>query len=35
VKEFVEKEGWPPEVILVLFSSSDLEVYERAVKRSE
>jgi O-acetyl-ADP-ribose deacetylase (regulator of RNase III) len=35
LKEFVEKEGWPPEVIFVLFSSNDLEVYERAAKEFE
>jgi len=32
VKEFVEKEGWPPEIIFVLFSGQDLEVYEKAAK---
>jgi len=32
-KGFVEKEGWPPEVIFVLFSCHDLEVYEKAAKR--
>jgi O-acetyl-ADP-ribose deacetylase (regulator of RNase III) len=32
VKKFVEEEGWPPEVVFVLFSSRDLETYERAVK---
>ena len=30
VKEFVVKEGWPPEVIFVTFSSDDLEAYGRA-----
>jgi len=32
VKEFVEREAWPPKVIFVLFSSRDLEVYEQAAK---
>ena len=32
VKEFAEREGWPPKVIFVLFSSRDLEVYEQAAK---
>jgi O-acetyl-ADP-ribose deacetylase (regulator of RNase III) len=35
VKEFVENEGWPPEVVFVLFSDRDLEVYERAAKEFE
>ena len=35
VKEFVEKEGWPPEVVFVLFSNGDIEVYERAAKEFE
>ncbi len=35
VKEFVEKEGWPPEVVFVLFSGRDLEVYGRAAKEFE
>jgi O-acetyl-ADP-ribose deacetylase len=29
VKEFVEREGWPPAVTFVLFSVRDLETYER------
>jgi O-acetyl-ADP-ribose deacetylase len=29
VREFAEREGWPPEVTFVLFSGRDLEVYER------
>jgi len=32
VKEFVEKEGWPPRVVFVLFSNRDFEVYERTAK---
>jgi O-acetyl-ADP-ribose deacetylase (regulator of RNase III) len=32
VKEFVEREGWPPKVIFVLFTSRDLEVYERTAR---
>lgn len=32
VKEFVEKEGWPPEVIFVMFSSHDLEACAKAAK---
>jgi len=32
VKEFVERDGWPPRVIFVLFTSRDLEVYERAAR---
>ena len=35
VKEFVEKEGWPVEVVLVLFSNRDFEVYKRAAKEFE
>jgi len=35
VKEFAEKEGWPPQVIFVLFSSRDLETYERAANELE
>jgi O-acetyl-ADP-ribose deacetylase len=29
VREFVEREGWPPAVAFVLFSGRDLKVYER------
>lgn len=29
VREFAEREGWPPAVTFVLFSGRDLEVYER------
>jgi O-acetyl-ADP-ribose deacetylase (regulator of RNase III) len=29
VKEFVEREGWPPAVAFVLFNGRDLAVYER------
>jgi O-acetyl-ADP-ribose deacetylase (regulator of RNase III) len=32
VKEFVEEEGWPPEVTFVLFSYHDLKVYEEAAR---
>ena len=32
VKEFVEREGWPPEVVFVAFSSHDLEAYEQAAR---
>jgi len=35
VREFVENEGWPPEVIFVLFSSRDVEAYEKAAKEFE
>ncbi len=35
VKEFVEREGWPPEVVFVLFSSRDLETYEQAARELE
>ena len=35
VKEFAEKEGWPPQVIFVLFSSRDVETYERAANELE
>jgi len=35
VKEFVENQGWPPQVIFVLFTSHDLETYERAANELE
>ncbi|MGP8125766.1 MAG: O-acetyl-ADP-ribose deacetylase [Nitrososphaerales archaeon] len=35
VKEFVENQGWPPQVIFVLFSSRDVKTYERAAKELE
>lgn len=35
VKEFVNKVGWPPEVIFVTFSDGDLETYEMAAREFE
>jgi len=32
VKNFVEKEGWPQEVVFVLFSPDDLDTYRHAVR---